>query len=260
MAPGRGGAFTAIVSGSAGGSLIAYPWDLVERNGEALGQDYSDWKPGREWAPLPAGAIIVGPADQVLIDPAARVEPLVVLDATKGPVLIDRGAVVQAFSRLEGPCYVGADSHILGAKLRGGSIGPQCRVGGEVDRQRFGAPGWRVIQLGVALALIAAWRAWLAADPARARDLEGFVASLDPASAALARGLLAEVASGEAAPQLDGEASREVLRASRKLKPKVAAPSASVSATTTMRSSLVLTSRRGRKRLIRACSPRRGRL
>jgi len=118
---------------SAGGSLIAYPWDLVERNGDALGQDYSDWNIGRERAPLPAGATIVGPAEQVLIDLAARVEPLVVLDATKGPVLIDRGAVVQAFSRLEGPCYVGADSHILGAKLRGGSIGPQCRVGGEVE-------------------------------------------------------------------------------------------------------------------------------
>jgi UDP-N-acetylglucosamine diphosphorylase / glucose-1-phosphate thymidylyltransferase / UDP-N-acetylgalactosamine diphosphorylase / glucosamine-1-phosphate N-acetyltransferase / galactosamine-1-phosphate N-acetyltransferase len=117
----------------AGGSLIAYPWHLIERNGEAITQDYADWKAGREPAPLPAGVAVVGPPEQVLIDPVARVEPLVILDATKGPVLIDRGAVVQAFSRLEGPCYVGPDSHILGAKLRGGSIGPQCRVGGEVE-------------------------------------------------------------------------------------------------------------------------------
>ena len=105
----------------------------MERNAEALGQDYSDWNINRERAPLPAGATLVGPPDQVLIDPAARVEPLVILDATKGPVLIDHGAVVQAFSRLEGPCYVGPGSHILGARLRGGSIGPQCRVGGEVE-------------------------------------------------------------------------------------------------------------------------------
>ena len=69
----------------------------------------------------------------MLIDPAARVEPLVVLDATKGPVLIDHNALIQAFSRVEGPCYVGQESHIMGAKLRGGSIGPQCRVGGEVE-------------------------------------------------------------------------------------------------------------------------------
>ena len=35
-----------------------------------------------------------------------------VIDTTKGPVLIDRGALVQAFSRIEGPCYVGPDTQI----------------------------------------------------------------------------------------------------------------------------------------------------
>lgn len=118
---------------TAGGALIAYPWDLVERNSDALRQDYLDWRARREPAPISAGVVVVGSADQVRIDPGARVEPLVVLDATKGPILIDRDAVVQAFSRLEGPCYVGPGSQVLGAKLRGGSIGPQCRVGGEVE-------------------------------------------------------------------------------------------------------------------------------
>src|SRR6185503_20580297 len=31
------------------------------------------------------------------------------------------------------PCYVGPESWILGAKLRGGTVGPWCRVGGEVE-------------------------------------------------------------------------------------------------------------------------------
>jgi UDP-N-acetylglucosamine diphosphorylase/glucosamine-1-phosphate N-acetyltransferase len=76
---------------------------------------------------------VVGPRERVLVDAGARVEPMVVVDATKGPVLIDRGAVIQAFSRLEGPCHVGPDTHVLGAKLRGVSLGPQCRIGGEVE-------------------------------------------------------------------------------------------------------------------------------
>src|SRR5262249_32108130 len=63
----------------------------------------------------------------------APVERLVRADTTAGPVLIDRGAVVHAFSRLQGPCYVGPDSWVLGARLRGGSLGPCCRVGGEVE-------------------------------------------------------------------------------------------------------------------------------
>ena len=48
--------------------------------------------------------------------------------------MIDREAVVSAFTRLEGPCYVGPRTHVLGAKIRGGTtLGPNCRVGGEVE-------------------------------------------------------------------------------------------------------------------------------
>ena len=117
----------------AGGVLMAYPWDLVEHNGTALLQDFAAWDAGRGRAPLPPGVVVIGPAEHVRIDPAACVEPLAVVDAVKGPVLIDRDAQVQAFSRLEGPCYVGPGSHIMGAKLRGGTVGPHCRVGGEVE-------------------------------------------------------------------------------------------------------------------------------
>jgi UDP-N-acetylglucosamine diphosphorylase/glucosamine-1-phosphate N-acetyltransferase len=117
----------------AGGSLIAYPWDLVERNGDALRQDFVLWKDKQAPTPPPAGVAVVGPTNLVRIDPAAVVEPMVVIDATKGPVIIDRGAVLQAFTRLEGPCYVGPDSQIIGAKVRYSSIGPNCRVGGEVE-------------------------------------------------------------------------------------------------------------------------------
>jgi UDP-N-acetylglucosamine diphosphorylase/glucosamine-1-phosphate N-acetyltransferase len=58
---------------------------------------------------------------------------MVLIDVTKGPVTIERGAVVQAFSRVEGPCFVGADTHLLAAHVKGSSIGPQCRIGGEVE-------------------------------------------------------------------------------------------------------------------------------
>jgi UDP-N-acetylglucosamine diphosphorylase/glucosamine-1-phosphate N-acetyltransferase len=35
---------------------------------------------------------------------------------------------------LEGPCYIGPDTHVLGAKVRAGTtLGPCCRIGGEVE-------------------------------------------------------------------------------------------------------------------------------
>jgi UDP-N-acetylglucosamine diphosphorylase/glucosamine-1-phosphate N-acetyltransferase len=49
-------------------------------------------------------------------------------------VVIDREAVVTAFTRIEGPCHVGPQTQLFGAKIRGGcTLGPQCRVGGEVE-------------------------------------------------------------------------------------------------------------------------------
>ena len=118
---------------AAGGALLRYPWDLVERNGAALEDDWRFWYAERDAVPLPPGVTLLGPPDRLRVDPEARLEPQVVVDTRKGPVLVDRGAVVQAFSRLEGPCYVGPRTQILAARVRGSSFGPECRVGGEVE-------------------------------------------------------------------------------------------------------------------------------
>jgi UDP-N-acetylglucosamine diphosphorylase/glucosamine-1-phosphate N-acetyltransferase len=49
-------------------------------------------------------------------------------------VTIEEGREVHPYTRIEGPCYVGPNSILLGAKVREGcSIGPMCRVGGEVE-------------------------------------------------------------------------------------------------------------------------------
>jgi UDP-N-acetylglucosamine diphosphorylase/glucosamine-1-phosphate N-acetyltransferase len=116
----------------AGGLLIHYPWDLVELN---AGQLWQDFEQGRSCAAgCPHAVAVVGPRERLRVDPTARLDPLVVVDTTGGPVVIDREAVVHAFSRIEGPCYVGPCAHVLGAKLRAGtSLGPHCRVGGEVE-------------------------------------------------------------------------------------------------------------------------------
>jgi UDP-N-acetylglucosamine diphosphorylase/glucosamine-1-phosphate N-acetyltransferase len=117
----------------AGGALIAYPWDLVERNGRQIALDFEQG-PRRQPSPDAAPFAVVGPRDQLLVDPTATVEPMVVVDTRGGPVVIEREAVVTAFTRLEGPCYVGPQTHVLGARVRAGTtLGPCCRVGGEVE-------------------------------------------------------------------------------------------------------------------------------
>jgi UDP-N-acetylglucosamine diphosphorylase/glucosamine-1-phosphate N-acetyltransferase len=115
------------------GWLVRYPWELVEHNAAALAKDGAYWAATRASVSVPAGVTVIGPASSVYIDPGARVEPQVVLDTTNGPILIDRDAVVQAFSRLEGPCYVGPRTQVLAARVKNASFGPDCRIGGEVE-------------------------------------------------------------------------------------------------------------------------------
>ena len=122
--PGRG----------AGGHMIRYPWDLVEHNPGQLTRDFEATCDPTDVGFHPTGLALVGPADRLLIDPSARIDPMVVADTTDGPVVIGAGAVVRAFTRLEGPCSVGPGTRLLGATVRAGTtLGPQCRVGGEVE-------------------------------------------------------------------------------------------------------------------------------
>ncbi len=115
----------------AGGCLAAYPWDLVEGNARQLCEDLARFS---RLGPLPTGLGVVGPADRLHLEPTAQLEPHVVVDTRQGPVMIDAGAVITAFSRLEGPCYIGPGTQVFGAKIRAGTtLGPQCRIGGEVE-------------------------------------------------------------------------------------------------------------------------------
>lgn len=68
-------------------------------------------------------------------------KPGVVLDASDGPIVIDNGVLVMPNSVLIGPCYIGKNSIIkTAAKIYPGtSIGPVCKVGGEVEGSIFHA-------------------------------------------------------------------------------------------------------------------------
>jgi UDP-N-acetylglucosamine diphosphorylase/glucosamine-1-phosphate N-acetyltransferase len=117
----------------AGGTLFRHLWEVVDQNGSQLIADFE--AKGRFISAVAGpGVAVVGPRERVLIDPTATLDPMVVLDATCGPVVISAGARIGAFTRLEGPCHVGRGTHVLGAKIRSGTtLGPCCRVGGEVE-------------------------------------------------------------------------------------------------------------------------------
>jgi UDP-N-acetylglucosamine diphosphorylase/glucosamine-1-phosphate N-acetyltransferase len=111
-----------------------YTWDLVAANAEMLAEDFRvAGRSGIEGV-LEEPVAIRGSRNDIYLAPGAKVHPMVVLDAEHGPIYIDREAEIQPFTRIEGPCYIGPQSILLAAKCRAGnSIGPVCRVGGEIE-------------------------------------------------------------------------------------------------------------------------------
>ncbi len=116
---------------------LEYPWHLVERNAQALAADLG--RDGGNAGDVHPSAVLLSPG-RVRIAAGARVDPHVVLDAREGPVSIGPGCVLQAHTRVVGPCAVGAGTHLLGGVIAGSTIGPDCRLAGEVEASIF--QGW----------------------------------------------------------------------------------------------------------------------
>ncbi|MCR9201966.1 MAG: putative sugar nucleotidyl transferase [Planctomycetaceae bacterium] len=117
---------------TASGFLAGRPWDLVSNNAAQLARDFHD--EGVSHVPHQPHVQILGAPEDVYVSELARIDPYVVIDATDGPVSIDRDVQIQSFTRIAGPCHVSAGARIFRGLISGGTtIGPQCRIGGEVE-------------------------------------------------------------------------------------------------------------------------------
>ena len=131
-------AFADLPASEVDACLVKYPWDLVARNGAELAADFAAMGGSRIELEPPPGVFLVNPSG-IRIARGASLAPGVVIDASAGPVIIEAGAIIMANASLEGPLYVGAGSTIkMGATIYGGTtIGPACKVGGEVGETIF---------------------------------------------------------------------------------------------------------------------------
>ena len=116
-------------------TVITYPWDLVHHNADEITREFKALaRPGEIEGTVYEGVHILG-KENVYIAAGAKVKPGVVIDAEEGPVLIDENAKIFPNAVIEGPTYVGKKTAIkIAAKIyEGTSIGPVCKVGGEVE-------------------------------------------------------------------------------------------------------------------------------
>ncbi len=115
-------------------TMMSYSWNLIHHNPETIVKDFNRMGKSGVQGTLHELSAVYGPEENVYVAPTAVVDPCVVLDTREGPVILEEGVKVDPFTRIQGPAYIGANTQLFGAKIREGcSIGPVCRVGGEVE-------------------------------------------------------------------------------------------------------------------------------
>lgn len=116
--------------------LIDRPWQIIERLPSILQADI-DAEHLPSWGGDPRVHTLGRHAIKVAAD--ARVHPMVVLNAEKGPIAIDSASIIGSFCVIAGPCYIGRHTivqphtHVRATT----SIGPECLVAGEISHSIF---------------------------------------------------------------------------------------------------------------------------
>ncbi|MGH7460876.1 MAG: hypothetical protein ACREMA_07590, partial [Longimicrobiales bacterium] len=84
------------------------------------------------WSAPPTGVAVLG-APRLVLGQGVTIEPGVVLDCREGPIWLEDGVEVRAFTRLAGPAHIGSRTVLLGGRFTAVSIGPHCKVHGELE-------------------------------------------------------------------------------------------------------------------------------
>ena len=115
------------------GRVLRWPWNLVAENAAQVVRDYERGHSAEAEPAVPRFDAIGYSAGALRVGDNVTIEPNVVLDFSHGPIWLDDGVTVRSFTRLAGPAYVGPGSTLLGGPYEAISIGPVCRVHGEVE-------------------------------------------------------------------------------------------------------------------------------
>ncbi|MCS7029714.1 MAG: GlmU family protein [Bacteroidia bacterium] len=117
---------------------IHYPWDLFTHNHKVIIQDFNDLVP-RDYIPVPVDPYTrMYEPENIYIEKGAKVYAAV-LNASEGPIYIGKNTEIMEGTVIRGP-FVLCEGSVLkmGAKMYGDTtIGPYCKIGGEVSNSIF---------------------------------------------------------------------------------------------------------------------------
>ncbi|MEN9336481.1 MAG: hypothetical protein RLZZ500_1468 [Bacteroidota bacterium] len=112
---------------------IEHTWDIFAKNDAAIREDFELLTADRHSQPIPKSVNVIAP-EHIFIEEGARLE-FVTLNASTGPIYIGKNAEIMEGSVIRGPFALCEEAQVkLATKIYGATtVGPHCRVGGEVS-------------------------------------------------------------------------------------------------------------------------------
>lgn len=101
---------------------LTFPWDIVRLNPQAISNDAAQF-----YNDLLSN-------ENIYVSAEATVHPSAVLNASEGPIIIEKNAIIEPFVYLKGPCFIGKRSVVKShSTVTNSSIHHDCRISGEIS-------------------------------------------------------------------------------------------------------------------------------
>jgi UDP-N-acetylglucosamine diphosphorylase/glucosamine-1-phosphate N-acetyltransferase len=116
---------------------LDFCYDIFSKNGEAIEADFIHITAGRSSQAIPEGNQVLNP-ERIFIEEGAKIN-FSILNASTGSIYIGKNAEVMEGCKIRGPFALCEDAGLkMDAKIYGPTtVGPHCKVGGEVNNVVF---------------------------------------------------------------------------------------------------------------------------
>ncbi|HEY6627269.1 MAG TPA: GlmU family protein [Ignavibacteriaceae bacterium] len=116
-------------------NCASYLWDLVYQNGKEIHNDFKFYTRGKSSAKKKYSGVNFVNKKNIFIGKDVEIKPGVVLDASTGPIFIEKNVTIFPNAVIQGPFYIGESSKIKSCATiyPNVSIGKACKIGGEVE-------------------------------------------------------------------------------------------------------------------------------
>ena len=120
--------------------ILQNRWDIFQKNGLVLKADFDLITNGRTSQPLSKSNTVIGDSNLIFLEEGAKCEASI-LNTNDGPIYVGKNAEIMEGSIVRGPLALCESAGLkLGTKVYGPTtLGPHCKVGGEVNNVVFQA-------------------------------------------------------------------------------------------------------------------------